>query len=78
MICKGEFILQEGEIGLEMYFIIEGKVDVFLSNGTQIATLTKGKPFGEMALLGSKPSVRGANVKARSDLALAVLSLLDF
>jgi CRP-like cAMP-binding protein len=61
-----------------MYLIIQGTVDVFFENGTHIATLTKGKPFGEMALLNPKPSIRMANVKAVTDVSLAVLSLQDF
>jgi hypothetical protein len=28
MVCKGEYIMEQGEVGLEMYFIIEGHVEV--------------------------------------------------
>jgi hypothetical protein len=28
MACEGEYIMEVGELGLEMYFIIEGEVEI--------------------------------------------------
>ena len=42
MSCKGEYIMEAGELGLEMYFIISGDVEVVLAQGQVVATLSKG------------------------------------
>jgi voltage-gated potassium channel len=78
MVCKGEFIMEQGEIGLEMYFIIDGHVEVISPAGDVFATMYAGTPFGEMALLNPTPSVRSAHIRAAEDVSLAVLSLNDF
>jgi CRP-like cAMP-binding protein len=70
--------MHAGELGLEMYFIIEGKVDIVSANGDKLATLTEGKPLGEMALLDINPSVRGASAICQTNMSLAVLSIEDF
>lgn len=67
-----------GEVGLEMYFIIEGEVDIYSAKRVYIVTLSVGKPIGEMALLSETPTVRNCFVIARTNVALAVLSLEDF
>ena len=51
MVCRGETIMEMGEIGLEMYFILEGEVSIVSPFGLVVATLTKGKGIGEMALI---------------------------
>lgn len=78
MCCKGEEIVTQGEVGLEMYFVMEGSVEIATKTGVILATLTVGQPFGEMALLKPMPSLRGASVIAKTDVTLAVLSLQDF
>ena len=70
--------MEYGELGLEMYFIMSGEVEVILSNGDVVATLGKGAQFGEMAILSPIPSVRGASVRNKTDVSVAVLSLQDF
>jgi CRP-like cAMP-binding protein len=70
--------MEKGEVGLEMYFIIDGDVEVLSGTGDVIVTMHAGTPFGEMALLNPTPSVRTAHIRAAKDLALAVLSLDDF
>jgi CRP-like cAMP-binding protein len=50
-ICEGELIITAGEIGLEMYIIIEGVVQIQSNDGIVLATLEQGNAFGEMALL---------------------------
>ncbi|KAI8835433.1 hypothetical protein BJ741DRAFT_607975 [Chytriomyces cf. hyalinus JEL632] len=42
---KKEFIIEEGQIGTEMYFIAEGKVNVMIG-WKPAATLTAGDFFG--------------------------------
>lgn len=78
MVCKDEFIVLQGELGLEMYFIIDGEVEIISGKGVILNTIGKGEPFGEMALLSEKPTLRGASVKAKTDVSMAVLSLSDF
>ncbi len=70
--------MRAGELGLEMYFIIEGCVEVTSASGQGLAILEEGKPIGEMALLDTNPSVRVASVIALTNVSLAVLSLQDF
>jgi CRP-like cAMP-binding protein len=73
-----------------MYWIIEGRALVFVEtpdgNIIRIANLKNGDYFGEMGILQhlanqrgklEKP-LRGASVKAVTNLYLAVLSLHDF
>ncbi|MDC7221010.1 MAG: ion transporter [Spirochaetales bacterium] len=59
----GDYIMEAGEMGYEMYFISSGKVDVLSADeNITYATLTGGAFIGEMALLLSTP--RTATVKA--------------
>lgn len=43
-----EYICNEGEIGTEMYIIMHGEVEVTTAKNMVIATLGKGKVFGEI------------------------------
>ncbi|KAJ3241282.1 Potassium/sodium hyperpolarization-activated cyclic nucleotide-gated channel 3 [Chytriomyces hyalinus] len=72
---KKEFIIEEGQIGNEMYFIAEGKVCVIVG-GKPAATLTAGDYFGELALLGSVP--RAASIQATMPVRLYCLCKGDF
>ena len=60
----GDYVVRQGEIGYDMYFISNGSVDV-MSGDEKItyATLSSGQFFGEIALLLSMP--RTATIKAR-------------
>ena len=40
-----------GEVGLEMYWILEGECEVLNTKNELLAKIGKGTPFGEMALL---------------------------
>ena len=80
----GEVLVQEGEVGDEMFFLVEGKVKVTRS----LTLLTRrgfadreksfnyldagtGSNFGEMALVGDMP--RTATVSAEEECRLLVL-----
>ncbi|MCZ6676749.1 MAG: cyclic nucleotide-binding domain-containing protein [Candidatus Poribacteria bacterium] len=57
----GETICEEGAIGHEMFYITQGRVDIFIT-GHQISTLETGEIFGEISLFHGIP--RSATVKA--------------
>ena len=59
----GDYIMEAGEMGYEMYFISSGKVEVLSADESiTYATVSGGAFIGEMALLLSMP--RTATVKA--------------
>ncbi len=59
----GDYIMEAGEMGYEMYFISSGRVEILSADESiTLATLTAGAFIGEMALLLSTP--RTATVKA--------------
>ena len=59
-----DYIVYEGDIGYDMFFISKGSVDVMSGDESIVyATLSAGQFFGEIALLLSMP--RTATVKAR-------------
>ena len=59
----GDFIIHRGEIGVNMFFISKGTVEVVSDDGSQVfATLTEGNFFGEIALLTMEP--RTASIRA--------------
>ncbi len=51
---KGKTILREGEPGLALLLILDGKVEV-QKKGKLLATLGKGRFFGEMTVIDDKP-----------------------
>lgn len=58
-----DYIVKEGDIGYDMFFIKKGSVDVVNSDGSiKFATLLEGQFFGEIALLLQLP--RTANIIA--------------
>ena len=61
-----------------MYFIIDGSADVVTEDGDVIVTFEAGTPFGEMAILNPKPSVRTATIRAKTDISIGILTLFDF
>ena len=65
----GDFIMRAGESGSEMYFISRGSVEIMAADGkTQLAKLTAGDFFGEMALLLNQPRMAGARAAEYCDL----------
>ena len=72
----GETIIQQGEMGQEMYFISRGQAEAFDSTGKVLRVLTDGDFFGEVSLLLAQP--RGASVRALTTCDLFVLHKADF
>jgi cyclic nucleotide-binding protein/FHA domain-containing protein len=67
----GEYVFREGELGLEMYIINEGKVEILNHVGDEeqiLAVLEKGDFFGEMSVLEDLP--RAASARAITDVRL--------
>ncbi len=67
---RGQPIIQEGEIGNEMYVLIKGTADVFINRAVQrrtlVRTLRRGDVFGEMGLI--RHHKRTADVIANEDV----------
>jgi len=72
---SGDFIFQQGDVGIGMYGIIFGEVEV-IRNDEVIAKLGTNDFFGEMALIADEK--RSATVKAISDLSCFYLSKQAF
>jgi predicted RND superfamily exporter protein len=69
MLPKGQPIIRRGEMGNEMYVLVNGTADVFIpaSNGLRkVNTLGRGDVFGEMGLL--RHHERTADVVAAEDV----------
>jgi CRP-like cAMP-binding protein len=66
--AKGEVLIRKGDIGLGMFLIVSGRVEVFDTrdgNRVTLATLDPGKCVGEMSLMDARP--RSAHVEAIED-----------
>jgi voltage-gated potassium channel len=59
----GEVVIQKGDIGHEMYFIISGRLEILKDEGDPLV-LKEGEFFGEIALFSKMP--RTASVIAKS------------
>uniref|UniRef100_A0A8C6C8B2 Cyclic nucleotide-gated channel alpha-4 n=1 Tax=Monodon monoceros TaxID=40151 RepID=A0A8C6C8B2_MONMO len=65
----GEYVCRKGDIGREMYIILEGQLAVVAVDGvTQYAVLGAGLYFGEMSIINIKGNMSGnhrtANIKS--------------
>jgi hypothetical protein len=71
----GELIFAEGDVGDEMYIIVEGEVEILIKLETPqpflLATLGPGSYFGEMSVLDNEP--RSAAARVSKDARLLVL-----
>eukprot|EP00753_Platysulcus_tardus_P006023 PLAT139.1.p1 GENE.PLAT139.1~~PLAT139.1.p1 ORF type:complete len:2901 (+),score=1538.69 PLAT139.1:33-8735(+) len=72
LFMRKDYIVREGEIGNEMYFVSSGALEVFPNNNSFVAYKRKGDFFGEVALLFNTP--RSANVRALTQTELLVLT----
>ena len=66
----GEVILRDGETGNYFGLLAEGELKV-MKNGRILNLLTPGESFGEMAVIGKGPHLRGASVIALTEATLA-------
>ena len=73
---RGKSIVQEGQMGLRMYVVIEGRVAVSIFGGGVIERLGPGGAFGELALIEQAP--RLASVVADTDCQLLPINRTAF
>ena len=67
---KNDLIIKEGDYGISIYEIIDGKVGIFCQSGevvTNLATLGPGEIFGEMIFLNGLTEPRTASARALTD-----------
>ncbi|KAL8566272.1 hypothetical protein ACOMHN_056844 [Nucella lapillus] len=72
----GDYIIKEGTLGTQMYFIQEGIVDIITSDGEVATSLSDGSYFGEICLLTNARRV--ASVRAETYVNLYSLSVDHF
>ncbi len=72
---EGKVIVQQGEMGVSFFLILEGAVEV-RRKGKLIAKLGSGNFFGEMSLLDNNPRV--SDVVAAVPTTCLVLSTWEF
>jgi CRP-like cAMP-binding protein len=75
IIPAGSVIVRQGAFGQEAYVILSGSVSVSVS-GTDVATLTDGSYFGELAPLDHLP--RSATVTATTEVRALVFNSREF
>jgi CRP-like cAMP-binding protein len=73
---RGKTIVQEGQTGLRMYAVIEGRVAVTIGGSGIIERLGPGGVFGELALIEQAP--RLASVVAETDCQLLPVNRTAF
>ncbi|ORY48514.1 camp-binding domain-like protein [Rhizoclosmatium globosum] len=71
----GDFITQQGDSGLDMFFIVSGKLNVFVNNH-KVVSLYDGAYIGEVALISKV--LRTATVQAAMPSVLYRLTYSDF
>ena len=76
---SGEIIFRMGEYGEYAYRILEGEVEILISDDEKEITLARlgaGEVFGEMGMVGRSP--RSATARALSSLTVEVMTEEDF
>jgi CRP/FNR family transcriptional regulator, cyclic AMP receptor protein len=71
----GRILVEEGMVGREFYLIVSGTASV-KRKGRQVATLSAGQHFGELALLDRRP--RNATITSTTEMDLMVLGQRQF
>ena len=72
---KGQYIVNEGDLGKELFMIVKGEVEV-VAGGNVVAVMKDGAGFGEMALIDNQP--RSADIIARNDVLVLKMESDDF
>ena len=72
---KGQYIVNEGDLGKELYMIVKGEVEV-VAGCNVVAVMKEGAGFGEMALIDSQP--RSADIIAKNDVLVLKMESDDF
>ena len=73
---RGKSIVQEGQTGLRMYAVLEGRVAVSITGSGVVERLGPGGVFGELALIEQTP--RLASVVAETDCQLLPINRVAF
>lgn len=79
-LAKDQLIFLEGDDANEMFYILDGEVEIFKTmegRRITIATLSKGEVFGEMGLLMEGPK-RTASAKAIKESTILSLTKEEF
>lgn len=69
-------IVQKGDPGVNLYIVMEGKVEVLDDEGITLAELVRGDVFGEMSLLSGDPVT--TTIIASEPSRMAVMNQKDF
>jgi CRP-like cAMP-binding protein len=72
---RGEFLMHEGEVGLEAFVILDGTVSV-RRKGRKLAEATAGAVLGEMSIITDHR--RNASVKAETFVTALLMSRREF
>ena len=72
---KGQYIVNEGDLGKELFMIVKGEVEVVVG-GNVVAVMKEGAGFGEMALIDSQP--RSADIIAKNYVLVLKMESDDF
>ncbi|HEY8069885.1 MAG TPA: cyclic nucleotide-binding domain-containing protein [Burkholderiales bacterium] len=73
---RGKTIVEEGQVGLRMYAVLEGRVALSMMGGGVVERLGPGGVFGELALLEQTP--RMASAVAETDCSLLPINRAAF
>jgi CRP/FNR family transcriptional regulator, cyclic AMP receptor protein len=73
---RGKPIVQEGQVGLRMYAVLDGRVAVSIGGGGVVERLGPGGVFGELALIEQAP--RLASAVAETDCSLLPINRTAF
>jgi len=63
----GQAVFKEGDLGEQMFAVIEGSVDILI-RGKVMETIEAGGVFGEMALIEQRPRIASAVVQTTAKL----------
>jgi CRP/FNR family cyclic AMP-dependent transcriptional regulator len=77
----GETIIHQGHIGVGLFIIVSGEVEVIREDGdgnkNHVATIGRGEFFGEFSLIDEAPRIATVNATS-SVVECLILSRLDF